>query len=156
WAAEPLGVRPYGLRPYKCREELESQSKVVTDCLNLSDDPHSLQRLRDLKVHILEQRHRRSGFYWAELIEKYRRHDQLRWFLDAKVNDYKLDFSARAFEHRSIGGETGIIITRNSDAVVGEGIDSNIADQAGFKFEEVNSTVGRRRKRPPRERSEPG
>src|SRR5262249_14966104 len=68
WAAEPPGVRPYGLRPYKCREELETQSKVVTDRLNLSDDPHSLQRIRDLKVHILERR-RHSGSYFQDKAE---------------------------------------------------------------------------------------
>jgi len=140
------------------------------DRLRLSNDPCAKQRLRDLKVHILERRRHSGSLFqdkaeppaaqfargvrWAELesIELYRRHDQLRWFIDAKVDDHKLDFSAQAFEKRSIGGETGII----GGAVVGEGIDSTIANQAGFEFEEVDNTVERRRRHPPRERRKVG
>ena len=38
------------------------------------------------------------GIRWTELedIEIFRRHDQLRWFIDAKVDDHKLNFSSRA------------------------------------------------------------
>src|SRR5262249_38112167 len=134
WPAEA----PDGLRPYEYKQALALASRVVTDRLRLSNDRCNYRRLRDLKQHILERRRHSGSLFrdrdrptaaqfargvrWAELesIELYRRHDQLRWFLDAKVDDHKLDFSAHAFAHHSVDGETGII-TRNSDAVVGEG-----------------------------------
>jgi hypothetical protein len=56
-------------------------------------------------------------------------------------------------EHRSIKSETGII------AGVGVGYDSNIADRAGFKFEEVQNTIEKRRRERGlvvRERKKPG
>src|SRR5262245_47205300 len=60
WAAEPAGERPYGLRPYELKQRQTIISAFVTDQIGLSDDPLSYQRLRDLKVHILERR-RHSG-----------------------------------------------------------------------------------------------
>jgi len=170
WPDTPAGVRPFVVRWYQA-----VASAVVTQQQPLSNDPHSYQRLRDLKAHIRE-RGRESGAAFqnreglssaefahgirrAELdgIELYRRNDQLRWHIDAKVDDEKLDFSSRALEHESIGGETGIIgIGRGIAAGTGRGIDSAIAFTEGLKFEEVTSTVERRRKRPPRERKKVG
>jgi hypothetical protein len=62
-------------------------------------------------------------------IEKYRRHDQLRWAVDARFE------ADNPF------------------------IDSAIADSAGYGFQEVDNTVERRRRkygRPLRERKKPG
>jgi hypothetical protein len=73
------------------------------------------------------------GVRWAELesIELYCRHDQLRWFLDARfLADNDVPF-----------------------------IDGAIADSAGYGFQEVDNTVAVRRKRygrPLRERRKPG
>jgi hypothetical protein len=167
WADTPAGVPPFVVKWYQA-----VASRVVTDQLSLSNDPHSYQRLRDLKAHIHERRvesgaafqdvEKQQGQFpcskyargtrWAELneIELYRRYDQLRWCIDAMVDDEKLDFSSRALEHHSIGGETGII------AGTGRGQDSAIAAATGFKFEEVTNTVERRRRRPLRERQKPG
>ena len=112
---------------------LIGQSQVIADQLRLSNDLFNLQRLRDFRVHILEERHRRSGYYWAELagIALYRRHDQLRWFVDAR---FKAD---------------------HDDPF----IDGAIADSAGYGFQEVNNTVEHHREkydRPLRERKKPG
>jgi hypothetical protein len=66
-----------------------------------------------------------------ESIEQYCRHDQLRWFVDAR---FKAD---------------------HDDPF----IDGAIADSAGYGFQEVNNTVERRRRkygRPLRERRKPG
>src|SRR5262249_8179239 len=134
WPAEA----PDGLRPYKYKEEQENASRAVTDRLRLSDDPQSYQRLRDHKAHLLERRRHSGscfqdkaeptaaqfarGVRWAELesIELYRRHDQLRWFIDAKFDEEK---------------------------VAERGLDSAIATAVGLMFEEVDNTVARRRKR---------
>jgi hypothetical protein len=137
------------LRPYEYKWAQALASRLITDQLRLSNDRYNYRHLRDHKAHILERRRHSGSLFqdkaepsaaqfargvrWAELesIELYRRHDQLRWFIDAKVDDENLD----------------------SDAVA---TDSNIADQAGFKFEEVDSTMERRRKRPLRERRKAG
>jgi len=149
WAAEPQGLRPYGLPPYKLREELIDQSKAITDKLKLSNDPFNLQRIRDLKAHILERRRHSGSLFqdrdrptavqfargvrWAELesIEIYRRHNQLRWVVDARF-------------------------TVENDIPF---VDSAIAAGAGYDFQEVDTTVERRRKkydRPLRERKKAG
>src|SRR5262249_9248179 len=150
WPAEA----PDGLRPYEYKKELVLASRVVTDQLRLSDDPHSHQWLRDLKGHIREravewgapyqnENTRRvefrspkyaHGIRCAELegIALYRRHDQLRWFIDAPLDEEKVDERE---------------------------LDSAIADAAGFKFEAVDNTVAERRKRygrPLRERRKAG
>jgi hypothetical protein len=162
WAPDRWPAKqPIELPPFEFKRAQALASLLVANGLRLSNDPCAKQRLRDVRAHRLERRRHSGSYFRADLdgIEKYRRHDQLRWFLEFKVNDKKLDFSARTFEHRSVDGETGIIIPKNSDAVVGVGIDSNIANQAGLKFEEVDSTVERRRRkygRPLRERKKPG
>ena len=147
WPAEA----PDGLRPYEYKDEQENASGAVTDRLRLSNDRSNLQRLRDHKVHIRERavesgaafqnkKKRRGefpspkyahGIRCAELegIGLYRRHDQLRWLIDAPFDEEKV----------SEGG-----------------LDSAIATAVGLNFEEVDNTVARRRKRPPRERRKPG
>src|SRR5262249_30898354 len=130
WSAEAPG----GLRPHEYKQALALASRVVTDRLHLSNDRCNYRRLRDLKQHILERRRHSGSLFqdkaeptaaefargvrWAELksIELYRHRDQLRWFIDAPIEDEFLD--------DSIGGETGI-----GDALVGVGIDSSIADR---------------------------
>jgi len=111
WPAfQPEETPPYVLRFYH-----EIASLALTDEPRVSDDPCSLQRLRDLKAHILERRrhsgslfqdtawidgqirHQREplrsklarGIRYAELegIELYRRHDRIRWAFDAAAND---------------------------------------------------------------------
>src|SRR5262249_15623245 len=171
WPAEA----PDGLRPYKYKEEQENASRAVTDRLRLSDDPYSDQRLRDLKVHILERRRHSGSWFqdkaeptaaqfargvrWAELesIELYRRHDQLRWFIDAKFDDEAVSLAAlaRNKEHLAEDARAG----NAPSGFVGRGLDSEIADSAGYGFEEVNNTVERRRRkygRPLRERRKVG
>jgi hypothetical protein len=151
WAAEPESERPYGLRPYELKWQQAIASAVITDQLRLSNDPCSYERLRDLKAHIAEQRRARSGYYWAEMegVELYRRSDRLRWFIDATVDDEKLDFSGQACER-------GVSEVTPKGEPIGVGRDSDIARDAGFKFEEVNNTVARRRRKPLRERCKPG
>src|ERR1700756_4655474 len=56
WAAEAPELRPHGLRPHERHWQRAVASRVITDRLRLSDDPYSDQRLRDLRVHILERR----------------------------------------------------------------------------------------------------
>jgi hypothetical protein len=163
WAAEPPGLRPYGLRPYERKWQQAIASRVVTDRLRLSDDPYNYQRLRDLKAHILECRRESGslfqdtpwdpksaecarGIRWAELesIELYRRHDQLRWILDAGADDHNLRGTEEGY--RESGG-------------IPHGLDSKIAFDNNFSFEEVDNTVARRRERygkPLRERRKVG
>ena len=108
WAAEPAGERPYGLRPYEIKEAQALASALIA--------PLVTDSLRDLRQHIYERRresgaafqdgHRTPaefarGVRWAETetIERYRRHDQLRWFIDRPVDDNAL----RAKESRRLG-----------------------------------------------------
>jgi hypothetical protein len=118
----------------------------VTAGLRITDN----QRLRDFAAH-LRERGRESGaafqdghssvaehargIQWAitEEVKRYRRHDQLRWFIDG----------------RPLADESNIP----------RGRDSQIAAFAGFDFEEVGNTVENRRAkygRPLRERQKPG
>ena len=142
------------MRPHEYKWAQVLASKLITDRLRLSNDPYNLRRLRDHKEHIREravesgaafqnEKKRRGefpspkyahGIRCAELegIELYRRHDQLRWFIDAPFDEEK---------------------------VAERGLDSTIADATGFKFEEVDTTVAERRKRygrPLRERRKAG
>jgi len=161
WPAEA----PDGLRPYEYKWAQALASRLITDQLRLSNDRCNYRHLRDHKAHILERRRHSGSLFqdkaepsaaqfargvrWAELesIELYRRHDQLRWFIRASVDDKTLDFSAEDFDKRSIGGETGI---------TGAGMDSSIANQAGFAFEDVDNAVENLRGHPPRERCKAG
>jgi hypothetical protein len=97
--------RPYGPRPYELKWDQTIASRTITDRLRLSNARHNYQRLRDQKAHILERRRRSGSLFrdkdgptpaqfargvrWAELegIELYRRHDQLRWFVDRPITN---------------------------------------------------------------------
>src|SRR5262249_30420944 len=144
---------PDGLRPHEYKWAQVLASRLITDRLRLSGDRYNCQRLRDLRAHIHEracfsgaafQNEKKwpkkfpntkfaRGIRWAEIegIELYRRHDQLRWFVDARFEaDNDVPF-----------------------------IDGAIADSAGYGFQEVNNTVARRRRkygRPLRERRKAG
>lgn len=146
WAAEADIERPYGPRPYEVQRARAVASWFITDQLRLSNDRCSDQRLRDQKAHILERRresgalfqgaqwpraaepklaHHARGIRWAELegIELHRRHDQLRWFIDGRFDENV------------------------------RGIDTAIADAAGFKFREMRIKIvssARRRRKPGR------
>jgi hypothetical protein len=147
WAAEPPGERPYGLRPYELKEKQALASAVETATLRLTDN----QWLRDLRKH-LQERSRESGaafqdalrkhltaaeyargVRWAEIdgIEQYRRHEQLRWFIDGRA---RADESNVPYE-----------------------VDTQIA---GFSIEEVANDVAEDRRakymRPMRQRQSPG
>jgi hypothetical protein len=176
WAAEPAGERPYGLRPYELKWRQAIASRVVIDRQRVSDDRFHSERLRDLRKHIHERR-RESGaalfndktkkfcgqfpppeyaraIRWAEIesIELYRKHDKLRWYVDAPVDDEQLDYSGRACER-------GVSEVTPSGRPIGVGRDSNIAREAGFEFQEVNNTIARRRLKygkPLRPRRKPG
>jgi hypothetical protein len=93
WAAEPAGRRPYGLRPYKLKRAQALASAILAPVIT------DTQRIRDLRVHIHEQRRESGaafqdghsspaefarGVRWAELeaIDQWRRHDQRRRFID--------------------------------------------------------------------------
>jgi hypothetical protein len=156
WADQPEETPPYILK----RAQALASAIVV---------PHitEMTRLRDHRNHIHEQRRQSGaafqdghrtvaeharGIQWSILqeIELHRKHDQLRWCIDAKVDDSKLNFSARVLESES---------NRLRLKIVGTGWDTSIADAAGFKFEEVDNTISARRskyRRPLRERKKPG
>jgi len=148
-------LQPEEMPPYLQRFYYEISSLALTNKLRLSDNPFAIQRLRDLKAHIHEGYRRRSGYFWAEMdaIELYRRHDQLRWFMDAKVDDMALNFSGK--DHKAYDG-TIQSVGHNGTGV---GRDSSIADAAGYAFEEVDNTIALRRikyGRPLRERQKSG
>jgi hypothetical protein len=128
-------------------------SAVITEALALSNDRSSLQRIRDLKAHLLEYRRESGslfqdtpwgapphsakqarGIRWAELegIELYRRHDQLRWFIDAPTNDVTDDqrVAKRADPHTAAAGHP-------------HGVDSALAWEGGFEFHEVDEALKR-------------
>jgi hypothetical protein len=158
WADQPEETPPY---IFKRAQALAS----VLTAPRLTE----MTRLRDHRNHIHEQRLRSGaqfqdghstvaeharGIQWSILqeIELHRRHDQLRWCIDAKVEDSKLNFSARVLEN-------DVESNRNRLKIVGAGWDTSIADAAGFKFEEVDNTINARRskyKHPLRERKKPG
>jgi hypothetical protein len=147
------------LRPYEAKRALLVESRAITDRLRLSDDPYSCQRLRDLKAKffrlytlsisewtflapvgliqsdVRERNAERSGPYWDEMaaIDLYRRHDQLRWCLDAGDDEECPDS--------------------------GPGRDTFTADKNGLQFQEVDNTIAKRREkydRPLRERKKAG
>jgi hypothetical protein len=165
WPAEAPGLRPHGLRPYEVKWLRGIASRTITDRMRLSNDPYNYQRLRDLKAHILERR-RHSGSLFrdreaptsaqfargirkAEIdgIELYRKRGQLRWYMDAPVDDEVIDQK----------------IAKSDDPYLADriphGRDSQIAALAGFKFQELDNTIARRRRkygRPLRERRKAG
>src|SRR5262249_30866479 len=134
-----------------------------TDQLRLSDDPFSVQRLRDLKAHIHEQRRQSGaafqdvrntenkaefacGIVWAEDEgwKQHLRHDQLRSFISPPATSIKLT-------------ENAPIHQKGRRVTVPHGLDSQIAAFTGFKFEEVTNTIMRRRRFVPlRERRKAG
>jgi hypothetical protein len=157
--------RPYGPRPYELKWRQTIESKVITDRLRLSNDPYNYQRLRDLKAHILERRRHSGslfrdreaptsaqfarGIHKAEIdgIELYRKRGQLRWYMNAPVDDEVIDQK----------------IAKSDDPYLADriphGRDSQIAALAGFKFQELDNTIARRRRkygRPLRERRKAG
>jgi hypothetical protein len=177
WAAEPAGEHPYGLRPYEAKWRQAIASAVVTDRLGLSNDRHASQRLRDLKIHILERR-RESGAAFGdrpwdpksaecargiryeehEGIELYRRSDQLRWYMTPPVDDEAAAFDSQAAKYDDAmqlkpGPDSGL------GGWAGRGKDSSAASLHGFEFQEVDNTIARRRARygrPLRLRRKPG
>jgi hypothetical protein len=156
WADQPEETPPYILKRAQALASVLTAPKVT-----------EMTQLRDHRNHIHEQRRESGaefqdghstvaeharGIQWSILqeIELYRKHDQLRWCLDAKVDDSKLNFSARVLEDD---------VESERIKIVGAGWDTSIADAAGFKFEEVDNTISARRskyRRPLRERKKPG
>jgi hypothetical protein len=157
WAAEPAGDRPYGPRPYEIKQAQALASGVITATIRITET----QSLRDLAAHLRERglvsgaafqdghssvaEHAR-GIQWAitDEIEQYRRHDQLRWFLDGFVDDGALSAKEKADDLESN---------------IPHGTDSQIAAFAGFEFQELDITIEERRAkycRPLRPRQKPG
>jgi hypothetical protein len=157
---------PAGAPPFVLKRAQALASLVVTDQLRLSNDPYSYQRLRDFKIHIYERK-RHSGALFQDkenptkhqlpavsstpnlrASNSYRRHDQLRWFIDRPTNDWALALHFAARDCHEEYEEAKRL-----------GTDSAIAFAQGFKFEEVNNTVERRLKlkgKKLRERKKPG
>jgi len=147
WADQPVETPPFVLKRHQALA-----SAVITDQLAPSNDPCTLDRLRDLKAHILERRaesgslfqdtpwgapphsfEQARGIRWAELdgIELYRRSDQLRWFQDALANDITDNqrVAKRADPHTAIADN------------IPHGLDSEIAAMTGFEFEECDAAM---------------
>lgn len=151
WAAE----QPVETPPYLVMRARIFEAAIAAVMSRISEDPLSRTRLRDLRVHIVEQA-RESGLAFldghstrTEFAKgvRYKEFDshkvQLRQFIDGNSDDYgsRIPKSIRRWEpnYDEFGGAW---------ITIPLGIDNSIAAQAGFQFENVASAVeSRRRKR---------